>query len=120
MTELKKEGGESFRQGQRNKLPVTTSSVVTEAPRQILGLKNFGIFAVFLAFAFIVILTNHFPSALIGAVATFTFIKVFIDSKPRYFIRYNLEYLLRVPRILYHRPREKTPPFIEEDVQVGD
>ena len=80
MTELKKEGGESFRQGQRNKLPVTTSSVVTEAPRQILGLKNFGIFAVFLAFAFIVILTNHFPSALIGAVATFTFIKVFIKG----------------------------------------
>jgi hypothetical protein len=89
---------------QQSNLPVTTSAIVTESTRVILGLKNFGIFAVFGIFTIVMLTTNLFPAALIAAVATFTFIKTMIDSKPPRFIEHFLLYHLLLPKKFVHRP----------------
>jgi hypothetical protein len=89
---------------QRVNLPVTTSAIVTESTRQILGLKNFGIFAVFGVFALVQITTGWFPAAIVTAVATYTFIKRMIDSKPSRFLEHFFLYHFFLKRKFLHRP----------------
>ena len=89
------------------KLPVTTSAIVTESTRVILGLKNFGIFAVFGVFTVVMLSTGYFPAALVAGVATFTFIKTMIDSQPSRFIEHFLLYHFLLPRKFVHRPPGK-------------
>jgi hypothetical protein len=89
---------------QKTNLPVTTSAIVTESTRVILGLKNFGIFVVFGVFAIVILTIGYFPLALVSAVATFTFIKTMIDSKPPRFIEHFLLFHLLLPKKFVHRP----------------
>jgi hypothetical protein len=89
---------------QQSNLPVTTSAIVTESSRVILGLKNFGIFAVFGIFTVVILVTGYFPAAIVAAVATFTFIKTMIDSKPPRFVEHFLLYHFVLPRKFVHRP----------------
>lgn len=89
---------------QKTNLPVTTSAVVTESTRVILGLKNFGIFVVFGVFTLAILTTGYFPLALVAAVGTFTFIKTMIDSRPPRFVEHFLLYHLVLPKRFIHRP----------------
>jgi len=89
---------------QQQNLPVTTSAIVTESTRQILGLKNFGIFVVFGVFTAVQMTFGWFPASIVSAVATYTFIKRMIDSKPARFIEHFLLYHFLLQRKFLHRP----------------
>jgi hypothetical protein len=89
---------------QQLNLPVTTSAIVTESTRQILGLKNFGIFVVFGVFTGVQMTFEQFPVSIVAGVATYTFMKRMIDSKPARFIEHFLLYHLVLQRRFLHRP----------------
>lgn len=80
--------------------------MVTESPRVILGLRNFGIFHVFSAFALTMLVTDCFPLALTAAVLCFQFIRRQIDAKPRHHLRHWIEYTFLLPKQYRHRFRQ--------------
>lgn len=88
---------------QQTNLPVTTSAIVTESSREILGLKNFGIFGVFGVFIIVMMTTQWFPAAIVAAVATYTFIKRMIDSKPTKYIEHLILFHFFLPKKFIHR-----------------
>lgn len=103
----------NVRRAQKDALPVTTSVMVTESGRVILGLKGLNIFLVFIAFTATQMITEIFPLALFVACAMFTFIKFYIDAKPNHFILHILMYLFTNPKHLRHRSHDKKDLFAE-------
>lgn len=89
---------------QRSKMKSASTAMVTEARREILWLKGFGIFWVFGVFALVEQLTDSFPASIILATATFTFIKRCIDTKPNDYLKHHFTYLLILPKHWTHRP----------------
>lgn len=86
-------------------LPPVTAFVVTESSRVILGLKNFGIFWVFLTFM-IGSTQIGFVFGMLGAIGVFFFIRTQIDAKPRHYIKHVLLYYMVIPRMFRHRPKD--------------
>lgn len=95
---------------QRAKMKQASTALVTEAKREILWLKGFGIFYVFGIYTAIQITTDNFPLAIILATATFTFIKRFIDTKPEDYLKHNFCYWFVLPKHFTYRP-ENTDRF---------
>ena len=92
---------------QRAQSAVATTALVTEAKREILWLKGYGIFYVFVFGIVVQLLTDKFPIALIAAIAMFTFIKTFIDTKPDGYLLHLAAYALWLPKHLSYRSENR-------------
>lgn len=95
---------EHVEEEQRAKMKEASTATVTEAKREILWLKGFGIFYVAGAYLLIQLTTDNFPLAIIFATGVFTFIKRFIDTKPENYVKHIVVYALFLPKHWSFRP----------------
>ena len=102
-------------QGQADKLPVTTSSIVTESKGTFMGLDGMGFFVVMFSFVMGIIMTQAFTehAFIFGAgfaAIMFIIMRVWIGGKPDGFLKDALLFFSR-PKLFEHRPRDKRPIF---------
>jgi hypothetical protein len=100
---------------QADKLPVTTSSIITEDTGTFLGLPGKTFFLVIVvtmvsaAFGNILISDKAgFPIAVVVGLITWTILKLYLQNKPPYFLLHAIMYFVK-PKKFIHRPREKKP-----------
>ena len=93
-------------ENQGEKLPVTTSSIVTEDKGRFMGLDGLHFLYVVGAFAIINIVFNNFLAACIVCAILYTIMKHYLSGKPDGFLEDMVLYFSR-PKIFEHRPREK-------------
>jgi|GEM_PF-5455546 len=99
---------------QRDLLPTTTSSNITEDKGQFMGLDGMGILIVMAVFGLTNIFTgNNFPVALIVTFIVYYIIKHYLNGKPDGFLMDLISHPMR-PKLFEHRPRGKKIFIIRE------
>lgn len=103
---------------QTEKLPVTTSSIVTESKGTFMGLDGMGFFVVILSFVATMMLVNMFcehgfPVGTIAAFIAFIIMRFWMRGKPDNFLVDTIMYPSR-PKLFEHRPRAKRPIFKDD------
>jgi hypothetical protein len=100
---------------QAEKLPLTTSSIITESKGTFMGLDGMGFLVVIVSFAgsnlvLDMVTENAFPIALGIAFVFYIIMRIYMSGKPDNFLRDALVYSIR-PKLFEHRPRDKRPLF---------
>lgn len=99
-------------ESQSEKLPVTTSSIITESKGTFMGIDGIGflyvvgVFVVSMMVLQTVGFKHAFPTAIGIAVCMFFVMRYYLTGKPDNFLRDVVLYPLR-PKIFEHRPRSK-------------
>jgi hypothetical protein len=91
---------------QSEKLPVTTSSIITESKGSFMGLDGMGFFYVMGVFAVVNVIGNNFLLSTVVAVVVYAIMKTYMSGKPDGFLEDIMVYSMR-PKLFEHRPREK-------------
>ncbi|MFZ5807220.1 MAG: hypothetical protein ACOY3I_08455 [Verrucomicrobiota bacterium] len=104
---------------QAEKLPITTSSIVTESKGTFLGLDGMGFFIVIVAFVGTMMIVNTFsdhgfPFGVLASVIVFLIMRLWMRGKPDGFLLDTILFSMR-PKTFEHQPRPKRPIFKDQN-----
>lgn len=103
---------------QAEKLPLTTSSIITESKGTYMGVDGMGILVVMFSFIGTIIILdnftkNAFPVGVGVAAVVFFIMRHWMSGKPDNFLRDVILYPMR-PKLFEHRPRDKRQTIIKK------